>query len=187
MTNPGSASSPSKTELVLTDFTPATTDLGWYVVNDNVMGGRSQGGFGIDPPELVFSGVTNTNGGGFSSIRTRPLELDLSGYEGLRLRVAGDGRQYTWRLATDASLRGRPIGYWARFDTRDGEWTTVDIPFSRFTPRFRGTTLEGPALDLRGITGLGLMIYDGNDGPFRVRLDSVHAYRAEPPATDHKN
>ncbi len=168
-------------ERLLSDF--AETDLGWYIVNDNVMGGRSDGDFRMDGAELVFSGNTNTNGGGFSSIRTRPLDLDLSGYDGIRLRVRGDGRRYTWRLATDARFRGRPIGYWARFDTRDGEWITVDIPFAQFVPRFRGTTLPGPELDLRRITGLGLMIYDGNDGPFRVRLDSVRAYRADAPPT----
>ena len=29
----------------VTDFTDRTPDLGWYVVNDGVMGGRSQGDF----------------------------------------------------------------------------------------------------------------------------------------------
>ena len=32
---------------MITDFTSATPDLGWYVQNDNVMGGRSEGGFDI--------------------------------------------------------------------------------------------------------------------------------------------
>ncbi len=34
-----------KGELMLTDFTSVSSDLGWYVVNDNVMGGRSEGDF----------------------------------------------------------------------------------------------------------------------------------------------
>jgi hypothetical protein len=164
-------------ELVLTDFS-ADSDLGWYVVNDNVMGGRSEGDFAQGQGELHFSGRTNTNGGGFSSIRTKPLQLDLSNHGGIRLRVKGDGRRYTWRLTTDARWRGRQVAYWADFETENGTWATVDIPFSSFVPRFRGFTLEGPALDTRRITGMGLMIYDNEDGPFELYLDSVRAYSA---------
>ena len=125
--------------------------------------------------ELVFAGRTNTNGGGFSSIRSGPVVLDLSGYTGIRLRVKGDGRRYTWRLTTDARVYGREVAYWADFDTVDGEWQAVDIPFSRFVPRFRGSVLNGPALDTGKITGMGLMIYDKEDGPFELRLASIHA------------
>ena len=165
-------------ELLLTDFTADTGDLGWYVVNDNVMGGRSDGDFEQQPGKLHFSGNTNTNGGGFSSIRTRPMQLDLSNYAGIRLHVRGDGRRYTWRLTSNARWRGAQISYWADFDTRDGEWLTVDIPFSRFVPRFRGFELEGPELDSAQITGMGLMIYDNQDGRFELQLASVRAYVA---------
>lgn len=165
----------------ITDFTSATPDLGWYVVNDNVMGGRSEGGFDVDNGELHFGGRTNTDGGGFSSIRTGDLGLDLSRHSGMRLRVRGDGRRYTWRLTTDARWRGQPIGYWADFDTEDSRWQEVDIPFSRFAPQVRGMALDGPQLDTSRIAGMGLMIYDKRDGPFAIRIDSVAAYAARAP------
>ena len=171
----------SADSLLLTDFTGASPDLGWYVVNDNVMGGRSEGDFGLNEGQLEFAGRTNTNGGGFSSIRTKSLRLDLSDFTGIRLYVMGDGRRYTWRLTTNARWRGREVAYWAEFDTLEDIWTTIDIPFSRFEPRFRGTRLSGPALDAGQITGMGLMIYDNEDGPFRLRLDSVQGYGREAP------
>jgi NADH dehydrogenase [ubiquinone] 1 alpha subcomplex assembly factor 1 len=164
---------------VLTDFTANGADLGWFVVNDNVMGGRSTGGFVPQGSELRFRGSTNTNGGGFSSIRTRPLELDLAAYDGIRVRVRGDGRRYTWRLTTDARWRGRQVSYWADFETRDETWTVADIPFSAFKPQFRGMQLSGPKLNPRRIRGMGLMIYDKRDGPFDLRLDSVQAYGSQ--------
>ena len=164
--------------LLLTDFTSGTPDLGWYVLNDNVMGGRSQGTFEMREGTLHFSGNTNTNGGGFSSIRTDGVQLDLSDYAGIRLRVRGDGRRYTWRLTTTARWRGRPVNYWADFDTTDGEWTTADVPFASFVPKFRGYQLDGPPLDPARITGMGLMIYDNRDGPFDLLLDSVGVYAA---------
>ena len=160
----------------IADFTSASADLGWYVVNDNVMGGRSDGGFDVDDGELRFTGKTNTRGGGFSSIRSKELDLDLSRFGGIRLRAKGDGRRYTWRLTTRATIYGRPVAYWADFDTADGAREPVDIPFSSFVPRFRGEQLDGPPLDVSEITGMGLMIYDKRDGPFELVLESVHAY-----------
>ena len=187
MSSPGAptrvSDCPTQPAETLTDFTPTTENLGWYVLNDNVMGGRSEGDFELERKQLRFSGLTNTNGGGFSSIRTRPLQLDLSPFAGIRLRVLGDGRPYTWRLTSRAMWRGQRLGYWATFDTSAGEWTTVDIPFSRFVPRFRGVELDGPPLDVAHVTGMGLMIYDKQDGPFKIRLDHVHAYLDRPPIT----
>lgn len=185
MTFPGPLLSASKAqakqELLLTDFSVNGPDLGWYVVNDNVMGGRSEGDFRQYEEGLLFSGRTNTDGGGFSSIRTRPVQLDLSTYAGIQLRLRGDGRRYTWRLTSSARWRGRPVSFWADFDTRGGEWHTINVPFASFIPRFRGFQLEGPALDTGQITGMGLMIYDNQDGPFELQLASVHAYVAEVP------
>ncbi len=167
--------------LLITDFSPATADLRWRTVNDNVMGGRSEGGFEIRSGVLHFSGSTNTRGGGFSSIRTGPMQLDLSQYHAVRLRVRGDGRRYTWRLTTDARYYGRPVSYWADFDTVAGTWLSVDVPFSRFVPRFRGSELAGPPLDTGTITGMGLMIYDKRDGPFELEMASIHAVADERP------
>ena len=177
------ANAETHTEILLTDFTPDSAELGWHVVNDNVMGGRSEGGFEELPGEIVFSGRTNTDGGGFSSIRTGALQWDLSKFDGIRLRIRGDGRRYTWRLTSSARWRGRPIAYWADFETRPGTWHTVRIPFSSFVPRMRGRLLDGPALDRREITGMGLMIYDKQDGPFELHLSRVSAYSAELPAS----
>jgi monofunctional biosynthetic peptidoglycan transglycosylase len=172
---------PAGTERLLSDFTFETADFGWFVVNDNVMGGRSEGDFRVDQGELHFAGRTNTRGGGFSSIRTNPMQLDLSGHDGIRLHVRGDGRRYTWRLTTGARWRGREVSYWADFETLKGEWSVADVPFSDFVPRFRGMELDGPALDPAEIRGMGLMIYDQLDGPFDLRLSRVSAFAAQAP------
>ena len=166
---------------MLTDFTSASSDLGWYVVNDDVMGGRSEGRFELrqgeqEQGELSFTGYTNTNGGGFSSIRTKTLQLDLAKFDGIQLHVKGDGRRYTWRLTSAARWRGKQVSYWADFETRNATWTTVNIPFSEFVPRVRGYQLDGPLLDSGQITGMGLMIYDKQDGPFELRLGSVRPF-----------
>jgi len=163
--------------LLLTSFTAEGPDFGWYVQNDNVMGGRSQGGFVISAQELLFSGNTNTNGGGFSSIRTQPLKLDLTAYTGIRVKVKADGRRYTWGIQTDARWRGRRVNYWADFDTVAEDTAVIDIPFTDFFPQFRGFKLDGPELDTSQIAEFALYQYDKTDGPFKLNLISVEAYK----------
>lgn len=179
--SPDASESHSSRELLVTDFTSRSNDLGWYVQNDNVMGGRSRGDFEIGQGELIFAGSTNTNGGGFSSILTQPFRLDLSNYDGIQLRVKADGRRYTWQLQTNARWRGSRISYWADFTTRDGEWSTVKLPFSSFVPQFRGFKLNGPELDSREIREMGVYIYDKQDGLFELHMESVRAYSAGKP------
>lgn len=164
-------------ERLITDFSDGLPKPEWYVVNDDVMGGRSEGAVELKPGFLKFTGRTNTHGGGFSSIRVRYPEADLSHYDGIRLRLKGDGRRYTWRLATDARWRGRVLGYWAEFDTHDDEWQTVNLPFRRFVPRSRGIELEGPKLETAKISEMGVMIYDRNDGIFDLEISRISAYR----------
>lgn len=166
---------------LLTDFS-SDAPIRWYTVNDNVMGGRSRGGFLTNEGVLVFAGATNTNGGGFSSIRTRSKAMDLSDFDGVRLRVKGDGRRYTFRLTTSTARNGRYVpSYWADFETQSGDaWEVVDVPFSRFKPRWRGRNLSGPDLDTKNVDTLGLMIYDKRDGPFRLDVDWIRAYQARP-------
>lgn len=161
--------------LILSNFSNAN-DPGWYVQNDDVMGGRSSGNVKLTTSALFFKGITNTNGGGFSSIRTQPVALDLSRYQGLKIKLTGDGRRYNWQLRTNATWRGRKISYWAGFDTVANEAITVNIPFTDFVPRSRGTVLDGPVLDSSQIKELGLYIFDKQDGPFSIELNSIQAY-----------
>jgi hypothetical protein len=126
---------------------------------------------------LIFSGNTNTNGGGFSSIRTQTLALDLSAFTGIRVKIKADGRRYTWGIQTDARWRGRRVNYWADFDTLVDETTLINIPFSSFFPQFRGYKLNGPKLDTSEVNQFALYQYDKTDGPFKLHLISVEAYK----------
>ena len=59
--------------------------------------------------------ISLENQGGFASIRTRPADLKLDGYDTIALRVKGDGRTYYLDLRTSsrraaASYRGGKRG-----------------------------------------------------------------------------
>lgn len=159
---------------VLTTFDGGSEDIRWRVVNDNVMGGRSDGGFQISSGSLLFKGSTNTRGGGFSSIRSVPTPLALpESAAGFELHLKGDGRTYTFRIETSEG-----VSYWAEFPTTE-EWSIAQVPFSRFKPRWRGGWLSGPELEPAKIVGIGLMIYDGRDGGFLLEVDRIGVYRKQ--------
>lgn len=153
----------------LANFSSSHPGLVWTVVNDNVMGGRSSGDFEISEGRLLFHGEINTDGGGFSSIRTESRALDIGPHSGLKLKVRGDGRTYRFRLAT----AGSDFAYMADFSTRKGEWALIDLPFASFLPSRRGRKLDRPPVAPSAITSIGFMIADKQDGQFALEIEWI--------------
>ncbi len=126
--------------MVLFDFNPESNLSRWYLVDDGVMGGISEGKFGLDENgHAVFSGsVSLENNGGFSSVRYRFEALDVRTFRKVVLRVKGDGKRYQFRVKSDQNDRHSYIQYF----TTNGQWQTVEIPLSDLYPTFRGRTLR---------------------------------------------
>lgn len=169
------ALTPATAEVTIDDF---SKDRGWRAVNDGVMGGKSRGGPRIADGVLTFAGtISLENNGGFSSTRCESRR-DLSGFDGIELRVKGDGRRYYASLRTDATRWGMRIAYWAPLQTTKDRWTVVRIPFAQFVPTSFGRKLSGPKLDPARVRSVGLMMYDKQRGPFRIDVDFIRAYKA---------
>ena len=165
------------------EFTAEESEkLDWSVVDDGVMGGLSQGKreIGKDGILRFFGTLSLENNGGFSSLRTGNVKLDLSGAEGVMLRVKGDGRTYQLRFSTDAEYRGREMSFQAGFPTTKGEWTEVKVPFKRFTGTWRGMDLPDKVFDPAKIRRIGLQLADKKAGPFELSVDWIRTYRADP-------
>ncbi|KAG8385403.1 hypothetical protein BUALT_Bualt03G0039400 [Buddleja alternifolia] len=142
-------------------------ELPWGALDDVVMGGVSESTFLIDPnggengrPTGIFRGVVSTaNNGGFTSIRTKNFSIpeDLSAYDGLELRLKGDGRRY--KLIVRTSRDWDTVGYTIGFDTVKDQWKS--LMFSKFE-------------------------YDGKlnptfvEGPFQLPISSIRSYLKEP-------
>ena len=144
-------------------------DLLWRVVNDNVMGGRSTGSLRMTEENVQFQGSTNTNGGGFASIRSSPQELNLDGFEKVRMQIKGDGRTYTVILRE----RRARVSYWSRVETSGNGWQEIEVEFSSFWPNFRGQRLPFREVDPSRVVEVGIMIYDGEDGPFQLEIKNL--------------
>jgi monofunctional biosynthetic peptidoglycan transglycosylase len=162
---------------VVVDFTEGEGIL-WSIVNDGVMGGRSTSKISLtDERTALFTGfVSLENNGGFASTRAAFQSLDLSAYEGITLRVKGDGRRYQLRFRQDGTFDG--VAYGVEFETTHGEWTEFDLPFETFQATFRGYVPRGSGpLDPTRIRQMGILIGDKKEGPFALEIDWVKAYR----------
>lgn len=165
----------------LFDFENAT-DKDWRIVNDGVMGGRSKGFLEITNGVLHFHGELVTQGGGFTSVRTAK-RADLSRYEGLALRVRGNRRVFEVEINDGRRYGWRSVSRRARFEV-DETWREVRVPFSRLRATVFGRPVDVPPVDLEAIERIGFYILDGIDGPFRLEVDRVRAYRAHPKCGD---
>ena len=149
----------------------------WTIVNDGVMGGRSTSDVELtDDNTALFSGFLSLeNNGGFASVRGRFPTLDLSDYEGVTLRVRGDGRTYQLRFHMNGSFDG--VAYGTEFETKAGEWTEVSIPFNRFQPTVRGYRPRGAGpLDPSRIQQVTFLIGDKLEAPFQLEIAWVKAH-----------
>lgn len=163
-------------------FPIGSIDARWITLDDDVMGGHSRSRIAVRDDVLTFSGTTSLeDNGGFASIRARGA-FDLRHATAMRLRVRGDGRAYQVRLATDARHRGSNVSWRGDFDTRAGEWCEVTVDFATMQPTYRGTTLDGPPLDLSKVEEIGLLIGDGRAGDFVLDVDWIRPLDATPGA-----
>ncbi|MEB3292144.1 MAG: CIA30 family protein [Synechococcales bacterium] len=165
-----------------------TLEQTWGAVDDVVMGGVSASQFQLMPDGAWFSGkVSIENSGGFASVRSRNFAqpLDLSAFQGIELRLQGDGQRYKFLLRTDSGWD--TIAFSHAFDTLPAQWMTVRVPFAQMIPVFRARTLQNTApLNARQVRSLQFMLskfeYDGQlnpkfqPGPFQLKIESIRGY-----------
>jgi hypothetical protein len=147
-------------------------DLGnWYVVDDVVMGGRSQGDMEIDQNgNGIFEGtVSLENNGGFSSIRYRLEDFSTKDRSIFKIRIKGDGKNYQFRVKS--SYRERQ-SYVYEFKTT-GKWQIIAIPFDEMYPSFRGRNLNMPNYPGQQLQECSFLISNKKNESFRLLIDRI--------------
>ncbi len=157
-------------------FDSPVSVAGWSAIDDSVMGGVSHSRLRHDAAgHAVFEGVVSlANSGGFASVRSRPMDLGVSGAAHYCLEVRGDGKRYKLNVRADDAFDG--VNYQARFEAAADTWTIVLLPLPEFRPTFRGRSVPGaPPLDPARVRQIGLVIADGQAGSFALQLRSILA------------
>ena len=154
------------------DFKNAKDTSNWYVVDDGVMGGLSQGSISTsDAGNGLFKGyVTTENNGGFSSVRYAFSKKDVSEFKHIILKLKGDGKSYQFRIK-DNSYQN--YSYITTFETT-GDWETIKIPFSAFYPGFRGYKLNKPNFSGEVMEEIAFLIGNKTKESFALEIEKIY-------------
>ncbi len=164
----------------LFDFTGADSAKEWQNVNDNVMGGVSEGKFKItDKKTMEFFGTLKLeNNGGFASVRTKAKKLDLEKGDTLVTKVRGDGREYTLNLFLNKPLIA--FSYRATVQTMKDEWIEVKVPLDKFEATSFGQVVkDAGAVKPEEVNGVGFLLSDKKAGPFKMEVEWIKVERQQ--------
>ena len=137
--------------------TTESTPLSWFRLDDGVMGGQSETHLLAKDGVLHFEGIINTNGGGFTSIRTKlppgsflASPATNTAIKGIKIRYRGDGK--TYKVLLSNGDRGGPftrVPSWqvdlptsdkSGGDDDEDIWDETTILFDHLVPAFGGRT-----------------------------------------------
>lgn len=143
----------------------------WYIVDDVVMGGRSDGHFEINEKGhgLFYGDVSLDNNGGFSSVRYSFDEIDLRDKSTCLIRLKGDGKRYQFRVKESRYDRHSYIQY---FET-SGEWETIELPLRIMYPTFRGMELNMPDFPGQKMQEISILISNKKAESFQLEMDWI--------------
>lgn len=154
----------------------ASDEAGRWSILPAADGGSQSKAFGTSNGTLRFlGGISPSKPGAFAMAHAGGLNVDLGGYDGIELRVRGDGKRY--RLSLSSSPSAHTPGAYATFSTVNNEWIVVRLPLSSFVPLGRNV-FHAPSLDPRHILSIGLLIADEQVGRFDVEVDWIRPYPA---------
>ncbi len=154
-----------------TVITPAENADAWYVVDDAVMGGVSQGCFSAQNSSIaIFSGrVSLENNGGFTSLHHRVEVEGILPSTQIHLNLRGDGKRYQFRVKSQFENRE---SYNMDIMT-DGTWQNLVIPLSNFYPVYRGKRLNLRSFSGKKIEKISFLIANKRAETFRLEIGPI--------------
>jgi len=157
----------SNSSSLLTDF--SDKDLSnWYIVNDVVMGGRSDAIFYRSEDSMaVFKGsVSLENNGGFSMVKCNFENQDISAFSKIVFKVKGDNKRYQLRLQSDINQMHSYIQY---FQTTN-DWQIIELNLKDFYPSFRGRKLNLGNFKENDLEGIAFLIANKKAEDFELMI-----------------
>jgi hypothetical protein len=157
---------------IIFNFNSSATISSWSVIDDVVMGGKSNGNLHINKNgHGEFSGfVSLQNNGGFSSLRHRFSAKDISTFKTVKIKLKGDGKNYQFRVKDKADNYHSFI---ASFKTNK-DWQTISILLSDMYPAFRGRKLNMDDFSSDIIEEIAFLIGNKRAESFHLEIDKIY-------------
>ena len=164
-------------------------------MNDTIMGGNSRAEVRSTPNGIFIEGNLVEENGGFISCRSPIISppLNLSNYQGLELRVKGNGWKLKFAVSSSDQLTSFTelftggLRWTVEFDTDVTGITVVQIPFSDLQPSIRAKAVPLPLTFNKSCIDQLQLLYSkfgvsGNlnssfkTGEVSIFLESISAY-----------
>ena len=152
-------------------FNSSSDISNWNVIDDVVMGGRSDGHFKVNSEgHGEYSGkVSLENNGGFSSLHHYFDTVDSNEFSKFILKIKGDGKTYQFRVKDKREHR---YSYIYKFDTTN-DWQTIEIPFSEMYASFRGNRLNIPNFKGDQMEEITFLVGNKKEQTFTLLIDAI--------------
>ena len=157
------------------DFGKTKDGINWWVVNDGVMGGLSQGNKTLTENSILFKGVISLdNNGGFSSLRRSLSDKDLSQYDQIQIRYRSTG--ISKALTLSVSRRWYIPNYKISLEGTSGKWETKTIKISDIKKYYLGKPLNESLKKekLKDIIRMGIITDEKKYGDFEFEVDYIN-------------
>ena len=156
---------------IIFNFNKNSSISNWIVVDDVVMGGKSNGNFQLNKDgKGVFSGkISLDNNGGFSSVRYGFNKLNIEKFKSIVLKIKGDGKNYQFRIKHKSNDYA---SYITSFSS-SGEWQEIEIPLNSMYPSFRGSKLDAPNFYHKSIEEVTFLIANKKNEEFIILIDKI--------------
>lgn len=156
---------------IIFDFSSNSDVQNWRILDDVVMGGRSNGEFSIseDGHGLFRGEISLENNGGFSSVRYFMNDMPIKAENTVRIRLKGDGKTYQLRIKNN---RRYEYAYVHEFKT-SGEWQELEVAVGDMYPIYRGNRLNRPNFNHDSINELSFLIGNGKPETFKLLVDKI--------------
>lgn len=156
---------------ILYDFNKSSDSNEWQILDDVVMGGKSNSNFTIDENgHGKFHGEVSTqNNGGFSSVRRIFKDVKTERTSKFLVTLKGDGKDFQFRLKDKTSS---PKSYVTTFSTT-GDWQKVEISLDDLYPTYRGQKLKMPNYNHESFQEIAFFIGNAKAENFILLIDKI--------------
>lgn len=157
---------------IIFDFQKKSDISTWKVVDDVVMGGKSNGNFVLNEKGngLFYGIISLDNNGGFSSVRNQFLAKNIKSASKIKILLKGDGNDYQLRIKKN---KDDYFSYVATFKTSN-DWETIEIKFSEMEPRFRGNSLNMSNFSSNSFEEIAFLIGNKKAQDFKLEIDKIY-------------
>ncbi len=157
--------------MILFNFKTTRDISNWKIVDDVVMGGRSNGSFGLTNNGFgnFHGNVSLENNGGFSIVKYTFDTKHVGDFSKVCIHVKGDGKTYQFRIKTS---RDDEHSYVCQFSTSN-DWEIIEIPFSNMQPTYRGRQLRMENYSGKQMEQIAFLIGNKKEESFKLEIESI--------------